>query len=135
MKLRSASRHPRMITESPIGAAFDIEYLGKNLWKVRAVEEAIMQSDVMRSMEQALATKKRNFHHLCQGAALDQTPMCKHLAQEIAIEIDHAEEDMRIVRQRLLEKSTRVQELIVQELHKRDRQRSLTFDPGPPPAA
>src|SRR5262245_2901143 len=33
--LRSAGRHPRMLTESPQGVCFDIENLSPNLWKVR----------------------------------------------------------------------------------------------------
>lgn len=126
--LRKAARHPRMASE--IGTAFDIECIFRGslgtsgaaprpaLWKVRPAEEAIMQSDMIRSVSLALATKRRTLNQLCQGAQLDRFPVLRHHAMEVLHDIDLAERNMSLMQEHLVGKATRIQAMISAELRR-----------------
>ena len=117
--LRSAGRHPRMLTESPQGVCFDIENLSSNLWKVRPTNHAIIQANMARPASLALAAQKKHFMQWCQGAELDRYPELRHYAENALFDIQHAERSMALIEERCTATAARTQAYIVAVLTKK----------------
>jgi hypothetical protein len=114
--IRKAGTHPRINDEG--GIPFTLEAVGREHWRVIQASDAIRRADPIGAAESLLATKKKQFQYLCQGANLQLSPMLQYLANEMHHDIESAERDIHQRSLEVLSRANRTQALIEVELRR-----------------